>query len=71
MDDVEREGRMQAYVDRLEQLGVKVDQLDGSMDDDDALAILQAGKIKDEVELREQEWIQRLKDAGIVQARWV
>ena len=69
MEDVERNGRMASYIEKLEQLGVKVNELDGSIEEDDDLVARSAQQVKDEMARNEKEWRLQLENAAGEQTR--
>jgi len=69
LEDVERNGRMASYIEKLEQLGVKVNELDGSIEEDDDLVARSAQQVKDEMARNEKEWRLQLENAAGEQTR--
>jgi hypothetical protein len=69
MHDVERNERLRAYERKLQDFGIKVDQLDGSMEEDDDFVTRSAQRMKDEMERRERQWAQKLKGTTEAQVK--
>ena len=69
LKDVERNGRVAAYIEMFQQLGVKVDELDGSIEGDEDFVARSAQQFKDEMARNEKEWRLQLENAAGEQKR--
>lgn len=69
LKDVERNGRVASYIEMFQQLGVKVDELDGSIEGDEDFVARSAQQFKDEMARNEKEWRLQLENAAGEQTR--